>query len=150
MNIPNVTLRVYMPDFVGSSKEDDVIVQLSEVCNKVPNLKLYFWYDKNDKIDTKDFISKWDRIPHHNFKTIIRPQFFDLQRDFIWYDILPYSHFDSVNYFRFAFRYNTGVDGVLKGIQNFKETFDFVSMDKDKPTKKKQKRNDGEDSDYRE
>ena len=55
MNIPNVTLRVYMPDFVGTSKEDDVIEQLSEVCNKVPNLKLYFWYGEKDKIDTKDW-----------------------------------------------------------------------------------------------
>tara|TARA_A100001201_G_scaffold32000_2_gene34471 strand:- start:1561 stop:1977 length:417 start_codon:yes stop_codon:yes gene_type:complete len=138
-----------MPDFVGTEKEDDVISELTKACNAVPNLKLYLWYDENDKVDTKDFISKWDRIPHHNFKTIIRPQFFDMQRDFIWYDIIPKKFSKQVNYWRFAFQYNTGVDGILKGIRNFKDTYDFVSMDKEKPVRK-QKRNDGEDSNYRE
>ena len=121
MNIPNVTLRVYMPDFVGTSKEDDVIVQLSEVCNTVPNLKLYFWYDENDKIDTKDFISKWDRIPHHNFKTIIRPQFFDLQRDFINFEYIKITPKNLIGADEYNETFFSEIDNIENNISNFSD-----------------------------
>ena len=54
----------------------------------------------------------------------------------------------SCQYSRFSWMYSSGVDGVLKGLDNFKSTYDFVS--KEKPPKRKQKRNDYEDSDSRE
>ena len=84
------TLRVYLTDFVGTDKEDEVIDRISTYGNDIPNMKLYLWFDqKLDKVDISKFVKKWDRIPHHNFKTIIRPEYFDLFRDFIWYDIIP-------------------------------------------------------------
>jgi hypothetical protein len=148
----NSTLRVYMPDFIYTEQEDDVISKLTEVGNIANNLKVYLWYEESNKINPKDFIQKWDRLPHNNFRTIIRPTFFDLQRDFIWYDIIPRKIYDtkSIQYSRFSWIYGGGPDGVLAGLDEFRRTYEFVTADKEKPVKKKQKRNDGEDSDYRE
>ena len=148
----NSTLRVYMPDFIYTEQEDDVINKLTEVGNIANNLKVYLWYEESNKINPKDFIQKWDRLPHNNFRTIIRPTFFDLQRDFIWYDIIPRRIYDtkSIQYSRFSWIYGGGPDGVLAGLDEFRRTYEFVTADKEKPVKKKQKRNDGEDSDYRE
>ena len=142
------TLRVYLPDFVGTEQEDEVIEKITSYGNAVPNTKLYFWFDgKKDSVDVQKFIKKWDRLPHNNFKTITRPEFFDRPLDFIWYDIMPRGN-RSCQYSRFSWMYSSGVDGVLKGLDNFKSTYDFVS--KEKPPKRKQKRNDYEDSDSRE
>ena len=148
----NSTLRVYMPDFIYTEQEDDVISKLTEVGNIANNLKVYLWYEESNKINPKDFIQKWDRLPHNNFRTLIRPTFFDLQRDFIWYDIIPRKIYDtkSIQYSRFSWIYGGGPDGVLAGLDEFRRTYEFVTADKEKPVKKKQKRNDGEDSDYRE
>ena len=148
----NSTLRVYMPDFIYTEQEDDVISKLTEVGNIANNLKVYLWYEESNKINPKDFIQKWDRLPHNNFRTIIRPTFFDLQRDFIWYDIIPRRIYDtkSIQYSRFSWIYGGGPDGVLAGLDEFRRTYEFVTADKEKPVKKKQKRNDGEDSDCRE
>jgi len=142
------TLRLYLPDFAGTEKEDEVIEKLSKYGNAVPNTKLYFWFDKKtDNVDVQSFIKKWDRIPHHNFKTIIRPEFFDKPLDFIWYDIIPKRFSPGLQYTRFSYRYVDGVEGVLAGLDNFKSTWDFISADK--PQKRKQKRNDYEDSNSR-
>ena len=144
------TLRVYLTDFVGTDKEDEVIDKISEYGNEINNMTLFFWFDqKRDKVDMGSFVKKWDRIPHHNFKTIIRPEFFDLFRDFIWYDIIPkqLAEASQANYTRFAYRYTNGVDGVLEGLDNFKSTWDFTISEK--PPKRKQKRNDYEDSNRR-
>ena len=147
------TLRVYLPDFVGTEQEDEVIEKITSYGNAVPNTKLYFWFDgKKDSVDVQKFIKKWDRLPHNNFKTIIRTEFFDRPLDFIWYDIIPRKIYDtkSIQYSRFSWIYGGGTDGVLAGLDEFRRTYEFVTADKEKPVKKKQKRNDGEDSDYRE
>ena len=36
------TLRVYLTDFVGTDKEDEVIDRISEYGNEVNNMTLYF------------------------------------------------------------------------------------------------------------
>ena len=109
------TLRVYLPDFVGTEQEDEVIEKITSYGNAVPNTKLYFWFDgKKDSVDVQKFIKKWDRLPHNNFKTIIRTEFFDRPLDFIWYDIMPRGN-RSCQYSRFSWMYSSGVDGVLKG-----------------------------------
>ena len=143
----NSTLRVYMPDFIYTEQEDDVISKLTEVGNIANNLKVYLWYEESNKINPKDFIQKWDRLPHNNFRTIIRPTFFDLQRDFIWYDVIPKHKYDEYgpNYYRFATHY-TDDGGISRGIKRCREIWDFIQTDK--PVKK-QKRNDDENSNYR-
>ena len=54
----NSTLRVYMPDFIYTEQEDDVISKLTEVGNIANNLKVYLWYEESNKINTKDLIQK--------------------------------------------------------------------------------------------
>ena len=149
-NLIHPTLRVYLTDFVGTDKEDEVIEKITKYGNEVNNMVLFFWFDQEkDKVDMARFVKKWDRIPHNNFKTIIRPQYFDLFRDFIWYDIIPkpLAIASHAKYTRFAYRYTNGVDGILEGLDNFKEVYDFTVSDK--PPKRKQKRNDYEDSNRR-
>ena len=139
----NPTLRVYLTDFIDTDKEDEVIEKITEYGNEVNNMKLYFWFDQTrDKVDVAGFVKKWDRIPHHNFKTIVRPLYFDLFRDFIWYDVIPkqIAIANTTQYTRFAYRYTNGADGVLEGLDSFKSTWDFTISEK--PPKRIQKRND--------
>ena len=77
-------------------------------------------YQDKDKIDMSKFVKKWDRIPHHNFKTIIRPQYFDLFRDFIWYDIVPkdFAIANPHQYTRFAYR-TDDIDFLIEQINGF-------------------------------
>ena len=152
MNIFNVSIRMYLTDVVNSS--DKVIEHLTNVSNNVSGAKLYFWYNEEDKIDIKDFITKWESKKHSNIKTIIRPHYFDTQNDFIWYDIMPKKLYDTLplsnqgfrNYYtRFTFKY-IDEKGMIKGLKEFQKTYDFVTNEK--PVRK-QKRNDGEDSNNR-
>ena len=110
---------------------------------------IYFWYEKKE-LDSRDvvmFSDMWDGLPHSNYKSIVRPTFFDLQRDFIWYDVIPKHKYDEYgpNYYRFATHY-TDDGGISRGIKRCREIWDFIQTDK--PVKK-QKRNDDENSNYR-
>mgnify|MGYP001474286318 FL=1 len=93
------------------------------------------------------FSDMWDGLPHSNYKSIVRPTFFDLQRDFIWYDVIPKHKYDEYgpNYYRFATHY-VNDEGISSGIKRCREIWDFIQTDK--PVKK-QKRNDDENSNYR-
>jgi len=144
----NPTLRVYLTDFIGTDKEDEVIEKITEYGNEVNNMKLYFWFDQTrDKVDVAGFVKKWDRIPHNNFKTIVRPHYFDMFRDFIWYDIIPRDESNGLQYSRFRYVYSNPATGILEGLQNFQDTILFVN--RDTTPKRKQKRNDYEDSNNR-
>ena len=94
----------------------------------------------------KDFVDLWGEFKHQNFKTHIQSTFTDLQRDFIWYDFMPHKKRKDRNYFRFSWDYSLP-ESIDKGLIEFKNTYDFVT-DSQQP-QKKQKRNDGEDSNHR-
>ena len=51
-----------------------------------------------------------------------------------------------VSYWRYQWRYGTR-EGILKGLEEAKSIWDFIN--REQLPIKKQKRNDGEDSDYR-
>ncbi len=151
MNTFNITARFYLPDLIGKL---DLLEDINNTLKPMHVKSIYFWYEKKE-LDSRDvvmFSDMWDGLPHSNYKSIVRPTFFDLQRDFIWYDIIPRKIYDtkSIQYSRFSWIYGGGPDGVLAGLDEFRRTYEFVTADKEKPVKKKQKRNDGEDSDYRE
>ena len=59
---------------------------------------------------------------------------------------MPHSKKVERNYFRFSWEYTTP-ETIDAGLDEFKKTYDFVT-DSQQP-QKKQKRNDGEDSNYR-
>ena len=57
----NVSIRMYLPDVVGST--DDVVEKLTEVSNNISGGKLYFWYEEGDKVNIKLFeIDKQGRL----------------------------------------------------------------------------------------
>ena len=142
----NITARFYLPDLIG---EKDLIEEINNTLKPMHIKSIYFWYEKKelDSRDVVEFSEIWDGLPHSNYKSIVRPTFFDLQRDFIWYDVIPKHKYDEYgpNYYRFATHY-TDDGGISRGIKRCREIWDFIQTDK--PVKK-QKRNDDENSNYR-
>ena len=115
--------------------------------------KIYFWYNEGDlsQKEVKKFTDDWQSTEHSNFSTTIRPYFFDNSRDFTTWDFIPKSllHLyegNMVSYWRYQWRYGTR-EGILKGLEEAKSIWDFIN--REQLPVKKQKRNDGEDSDYR-
>ena len=144
--IINPTVRFYLPDVLeyGDYKN------MSEILNHTHCHRVFFWYDKNDltQKQIKDFVDTWGEFKHQNFKTHIQPMFTDLQRDFIWYDFIPHKKLveNSAQYYRFRWEYGLP-KSIEKGLTEFKNTYDFVTESQN--PQKKQKRNDGEDSNHR-
>ncbi len=145
MMINGVTsLRLYLPDVIDA--EDAVFEKLSEISKQINAGRIYFWTDVEIEAKVlKSFVERYESYEHTNLKSVIRNKFFDTLSEFIWFDIYP-LHLPTPTYYRFAYRYLMN-DAILDGLNKFQEIYQFVSTDK--PIKK-QKRNDGEDSNYRE
>ena len=146
MNTFNITARFYLPDLIGKL---DLLEDINNTLKPMHVKSIQFWYEKKE-LDSRDvvmFSDMCDGLPHSNYKSIVRPTFFDLQRDFIWYDVIPKHKYDEYgpNYYRFATHY-TDDGGISRGIKRCREIWDFIQTDK--PVKK-QKRNDDENSNYR-
>ena len=75
------------------------------------------------------------------------PEFFDRQRDFIWYDIIPREVSDNnhIQYSRFSYIYSNP-NCILDGLEEFRKMYEFTVREK---PNRKQKRNDYEDSNHR-
>ena len=159
------SLRIKVTDFLGTDFEQDVFQELMRL-KELPNLNgvnfpLYFWYDReNERVDLKTiepFIKYWKSSGEYLTKLILYPQFFDTQNDFIWYDIRPQetekyltdSPLSYIQYCRFSYQYTDPSTGIIEGLKDFHEKFLFVSRDNTTTTKRKQKRNDYEDSSSR-
>ena len=152
----NPNIRLYLPDVINGGYTEKIIEMLTDISNDVRSARLYFWYHEPDlsKKEVKDFLDIWESKKHTNFKTIIRPYYFDTQNDFIWYDVMSYKMVASLaptatgiknQYTRFSWRYVEPKD-IIEGLEEFKVIYEFVTNDK--PIKK-QKRNAGEDSNHR-
>ena len=156
MVIINPNIRLYLPDVLSCENKEEVLEYLTQISNTIRSAKLFFWYHEPDltQKQVKEFIEDWESRKHSNFKTIVRPYYFDNQNDFIWYDLISHKMINSLTpratgikneYVRFTWRYGEP-NSILKGLKEFKVIYDFVSSEK--PTKR-QKRNDGEDSNHR-
>jgi len=152
----NPNIRLYLPDVINGGYTEEIIEMLTDISNDVRSARLYFWYHEPDlkPNEVKKFVDNWESLNHKNWKTIIRPYYFDTQNDFIWYDVISHKMLNSLTpnasgiknmYTRFSWRYSEPND-IVKGLKEFKVIYEFVSNDK--PIKK-QKRNDGEDSNHR-
>ncbi len=143
------TYKFYLPDIIKLDKIEDI----SQKLNVMNPSKIYFWYNEGDlsQKEVKKFTDDWQSTEHSNFSTTIRPYFFDNSRDFTTWDFIPKSllHLyegNMVSYWRYQWRYGTR-EGILKGLKEAKSIWDFIN--REQLPVKKQKRNDGEDSDYR-
>tara|TARA_Y100000389_G_scaffold188142_1_gene210352 strand:+ start:519 stop:953 length:435 start_codon:yes stop_codon:yes gene_type:complete len=140
------TIRFYLPDVLeyGDYKN------MSDILNHTHCHRVFFWYEKNDltQKQIKNFVDTWGEFKHQNFKTHIQAMFTDLQRDFIWYDFMPHRKLkeNPAQYYRFRWEYGLP-ESIEKGLTEFKSTYDFVTESQN--PQKKQKRNDGENSNHR-
>ena len=142
------TIKFYLPDVIKLDKYKE----MTECLNSIHSTKIYFWYNENDlnKSDVDKFLKEWQSIEHTGLKTIIRPYFFDLHRDFVKWDFIPNDQKEKYNgkldcCWRYQWGYNSP-EAILDGLQEAKVMWEFVNKE-DLP--KKQKRNDGEDSNHR-
>ena len=95
---------------------------------------------KREELDSRDvviFSDMWDGLPHSNYKSIVRPTFFDLQRDFIWYDVIPKHKYDEyINIIIDSVTLLQDDEWDIRGIKRCREIWDFIQTDK----REKQKR----------
>ena len=159
------SLRIKVTDFLATEYEQEVFQELMKL-KQLPDMQgvgfpLYFWYDReNEVVDLntlEPFIKYWKSSGEHATKLTIYPELFDTQNDFIWYDIrprnsidyLPNPTFSYLQYYRFAYLYDDAKTGILEGLKDFEAKYRFVTRDNSSVVKRKQKRNDYEDSDNR-
>jgi len=160
------SIRIKVTDFLATDYEQEVFQELMKL-KQQPDISgigfpLYFWYDReNESVDLntlEPFIKYWKSTGEHATKLIIYPELFDTQNDFIWYDIRPRNCVEYLSkptlsylqYYRFAYVYDNPKTGILEGLKDFYEKYSFVNNNISSDTKKrKQKRNDDEDSNHR-
>ena len=160
------SLRIKVTDFLATDFEQEVFQELMKL-KQLPDMQgvgfpLYFWYDReSEAVDLntlEPFIKYWKSSGEHATKLIIYPELFDTQNDFIWYDIRPRNSINYVSnstlsylqYYRFACIYEDPKIGILEGLKDFYEKYSFVNSNDSSETKKrKQKRNDDENSNHR-
>ena len=148
------TLRIKLSDFIDKPWEQEVLDALSSISEDTfqCHFTIYFWYDREtETIDLSrlsKFLKQREAITDRPQKTIIRPEFFDRQLYFIWYDIIPREVSDSnyIQYSRFQWRYSEPKTGILDGLDEYIKTFKFTIADR---LPRKQKRNDDENSNHR-
>jgi len=144
------TLRLKLSDILNSSLEELVIEKINEA-NVHHSFKLQLWYDDGEVTskDLKSFLEKYESLL--KYKTTIKPNSEPNRAEFTWYNIIHEDDFNIDYPYRFQYNhsYEDKVFGVIKGIEQFKDTLKFVTSDKpsrdDRPPKRKQKRNDYED-----
>ena len=160
------SLRLKVTDFLATDFEQEVFQELMRI-KQLPYLKginfpLYLWYDRETEVvdlnTLQQFIVYWKSSGEYGTKLSIHPEPFDDQNHFIWYDIRPRGMVETlkerltipfVQYYRFAYDYSDPTTGILEGLKDFEEKYRFVTRDNSSVVKRKQKRNDYEDSDNR-
>ena len=161
------SLRLKVTDFLATDFENDVFQELMRI-KQLPYLKgvnfpLYLWYDRETEVvdlnTLQQFIVYWKSSGEYGTKLSIHPEPFDDQNHFIWYDIRPRGvdetlkeklNIPYMQYYRFAYTYSNSKTGILEGLKDFQEKYKFVNRDEINPElKRKQKRNDDENSNHR-
>ena len=150
MNGQIYALRIKLSDFLNDPLGHLVIDKIHEIY-KIQTFKLQLWYDEGEitPAGLKSFIEKYESLLH--YKTTIRPNR-DIDRSqFTWYNIIHKDDTELGYVCRFQYEHESGwrLGGVLKGLEEFKETLKFITSPKpprpDNQVKRKQKRNDYED-----
>ncbi|MBT4208104.1 hypothetical protein HOE22_07155 [Candidatus Woesearchaeota archaeon] len=149
MNRMRVTLRFYLPDFIENLNTN--IEQLEKIYKKsLAPITLYLWYDTDDKKDLgqlKEFIKNWESRQH--FRTVIRTSFVNSPKDFIWFDIIPYTYENKTGYnSRFSYSY-IDKSKIVDGIKHFDEILSFTTGPKPKKIQKRTDHNYNESGDSR-
>ena len=148
------SLRIKVTDFLATDFEQEVFQELMKLKQldymSGVSFPLYFWYDRENEIvdlnTLEPFIKYWKTSGEYRTKLILIPELTDNQNQFIMFDIKPKgtkpTNSDYMHHYRFAYEYENPKD-ILKGLQHFKETYEFINKDELNPEPvRKQKRND--------
>ncbi|MBC8421980.1 MAG: hypothetical protein H8E03_01010 [Pelagibacteraceae bacterium] len=133
-----ISLRIYLPHLL---ENEETKISLNAIYDDIQTpITLYLWYDESseeiDSIALKNFIAEWENKKH--YKTIIQNTLIRSPQNFIWFDMLPRTHYEMSEWSRFKYFYS-GSKNLLIGLEKFKEIIKFCFSDKPKKT---QKRND--------
>ena len=139
-----LSVRLKLTDIVGEF-EEVVVSKISQIYKDLRYpFTLYLWYDEKEIApkELKTFMKNWESTL--NYKTFIRPNREVKINDGIWYNVTPEG--DGIERYRFEYTYPVewGVLGIVRGLDSFYECAKFCTSPK--PPKRKQKRNDYEES----
>ena len=143
------TLRLKLSDIFNSPLEEFVIEKINGA-NVHHSFKLQLWYNEDDLTtkDLKSFLEKYESLL--KYKTTIKPNNEPNRAEFTWYNITHEDDFEHTYPYRFQYKHDCEdkVFGILKGLEQFKKTLEFITSEKppkqERPVRK-QKRNDYED-----
>tara|TARA_R100000742_G_C4224850_1_gene47712 strand:+ start:33 stop:473 length:441 start_codon:yes stop_codon:yes gene_type:complete len=142
----NMTLRLKLSDFI-EHKDESLIIDLINDAYKINQYKLHLWYHEGTikPPSLKSFIIRAEK--DLNFRTKITNQSEIGRNEFVWYDIIStsdalLSQFSERYRFQYQYRYDKPVDGIIEGLNQFKETLKFCSTPRSEKPIRKQKRND--------
>jgi hypothetical protein len=143
----NISTRLKLTDFIGSSLEETIINKISKIHGTLRYpFKLWLWYEKDKDIQHKElkrFMMEHESKLH--YKTIITVGGKKNPNEFAWFDIINKNDKQENNSYRFQYKYEGHKAlGILKGLDEFNECALFCTAPKP-PKRKKQKRNDYED-----
>ena len=142
-----LSVRLKLSEFIGEF-EEMVVSKISEIHLDIQRpFVLWLWY-VNEEVSPKQlksFLKKWESTL--NYKTFIRSSNVIKINDEVWYNITPEGEESKPVRFQYSYPNEWGILGVMKGLDNFYECAKFCTSPK--PPKRKQKRNDYEDSGHR-
>jgi poly(3-hydroxybutyrate) depolymerase len=143
------TYKFYLPDIIKINYSD-----MANSLNSMNPSKVYFWFNETDltQKEVKNFTDSWQELNHTNYTTTIRTYFFANTNDYTTWDFIPYTqlyNYDGINhtmYWRYQWQYTTP-NQIMDGLSEAKKIWDLIN--REEPPQRTQKRNDGEDSNYR-
>ena len=137
-----IRVRIKLSDFIDTDYESEVM----EMINKTHNdlrvmILLHLWYGEEDVkiIKLKDFLIRWEDKLH--FKTVVKQNSSVNNDEFVFYDIIP-KDVKQIELSRFSYVYNNKTQ-IVDGLKQLYDCVKFIT--EDKPSRKRQKRNDYED-----
>ena len=131
---------------MNTPREEEVVNIINDCYTKLKYpFVLKLWYDIGDfkPEEIIEFSKKWEPIWKGKYKTYIKSSPQVSINDFIWFDITPvHTLLPDFQYRHVYFQKQGNVESLIRGINEFYTMAEFTILPK--PSKKAQKRNDGE------
>ena len=124
------TLRIKLSDFIETPLEEMVIDSIN-AANVHHTFKLQLWYGEGEITakNLKKFLEKYESLLH--YKTTIRVGSEANRAEFTWYNIIHKEDFNQEYPYRFQYKheYEDKEFGVIRGLEQFKQTLKLVFVD---------------------
>ena len=135
-----------LSEFINQSYEKNIISKLEDIHKDGIKYYLTLWYRDGSVSpeDIKTFLLKYESNLHFKTKIVVDNKL--KPNDFIWFDIINIRYANESDRIRFQHTYNREED-ILNCLEEFHKCAKFCISEK--PSKRVQKRNDNESSNYR-